>query len=247
VPKQRSQPPAPRKRPDFAREREKAEKKPSGPELRSEQVAIVLLGAFNPSIFQPWWMVHQGLIDEEEAESAEVGIVHPEVVSFKTGPISIEVTRDRFQAQTEDATAVEALRDLVIGSFARLSHTPIAAMGVNRSTHHQMPTRESWNEIGHKLLPKEPWNDILREPGTRNLTVEGKRPDDQTGYIRAIFEPSAVVEHGIFQMVNDHFQFNDGDPKKNIRASEAMDVLAETWDASLARAQEIVERILSYA
>lgn len=41
-------------------------------------------------------MAHQGLIDDLQAESATVGIIHPEVVSFTIGTISIEVTRERF-------------------------------------------------------------------------------------------------------------------------------------------------------
>jgi hypothetical protein len=192
-------------------------------------------------------MAHQGLIDTSEADAAEVGIIHPEVVSFKTGPISIEVTRERFQAQTEDASAVEALRDLVAGAFGVLSHTPISAMGLNRSTHHEMPTADAWNELGHRLLPKAPWEGVLASPGTRSIMVEGRRPDNRQGFIRAIFEPSNVVPQGVFQMVNDHYQFSSGDPKTNIRASEAIQVLAEAWEESLNRAQAIADHILGYS
>jgi hypothetical protein len=251
VPRDRSKPPAPKQRfvPPVATDAETSpEDASTEPRLRSENVAVVLIGSFNPSIFQPWWMAHQGLIDDSEAESAEVGIVHGEIVSFRTGAISIEVSRERFQAQTEDATALEALRDLVVGTFSRLSHTPIAAFGVNRSTHHTMPSREAWNEIGHRLLPKSPWEGVLADPGTANITVQGQRTDGNQGYVRAIFEPSAIYpERGVFQMVNDHFQLNGGKPEDNVRASDAVEVLAKVWEDSLARARAIADHILGVA
>jgi hypothetical protein len=189
-------------------------------------------------------MALQGLLDESEATAAEIGIIHTDVVSFKVGPLAIEVMRERFQAQTEDATAFEALRDLIVGAFGRLSHTPIAAIGINRSTHHEMPSVSAWNEIGHRLLPKQPWEGVLEHPGTRSLTVEGRRPDSHEGYIRATFEPSNVVANGVFQLVNDHLQLNRGDAAHNIPASEAMTVLGEVWSDSLARAQRIVDHVL---
>jgi hypothetical protein len=248
VPRQRSEPPPPSQRwtPPTGKETEDAQEQPGGPQLRAEQVAVVLLGSFNPSIFQPWWMAHQGLIDATEAESAEIGIIHPGAVAFKIGPIGLDATRERFQAQTEDASAIESLRDLVVGTFGRLSHTPIAAMGLNRATHHAMPDNEAWQAIGHRLLPKGPWEDVLTQPGTRNITVEGRQTDGRPGYIQAIFEPSVVYPEAVFQMVNDHIQLNENDPEKNIRASEAMDVLVETWEESLARAHAIADHILSY-
>lgn len=176
--------------------------------------------------------------------SAEVGIVHSEVVSFKTGAISIEVSRDGFQSQTDDATAFETLRDLVIGTFSRLAHTPIAAFGLNRSTHHTMPSREAWDEIGHRLLPKTPWEGVVTEPGTANITVQGRRTDGNEGYVRAIFEPSAIYPDSVFQMINDHFQLNGGNAENNVRASDAVELLATSWEDSLARARAIADHVL---
>jgi hypothetical protein len=46
-------------------------------------------------------------------------------------------------------------------------------------------------------------------------------------------------------MINDHFQFNAGDPAKNIPASDAMAVMAEVWEDSLARSRSIADHLLT--
>ena len=92
------------------------------PEWRAEieRATIVLLGHFNPKIFQPSWFDHHGLIRAEEAESAENLVSLPELTTFTTAWLSIQVTPDRFQASTIDPAHFEALRDLVLGTFTTL-------------------------------------------------------------------------------------------------------------------------------
>src|SRR5262249_53883447 len=86
-------------------------------ELKIEGLSAVMLGSFNPQIFQPAWMASNGLLDPDEAAAAEIAIIHRDVVSFSVGTIAIDVTREKFQAETTDATDQETLRDLVTGSF----------------------------------------------------------------------------------------------------------------------------------
>lgn len=107
-----------------------------------------------------------------------------------------------------------------------------------------MPSEDAWNAIGHRLLPKTPWEGALDDPGTRDVTVEGRRPDSHLGYIRATFQPSSVVKFGVFQLVNDHYQLNGGDPKKNVPASQATATLADVWEESLSRSRSIADHVL---
>jgi hypothetical protein len=158
--------------------------RPKSPVLRIEGLGIVLLGSFNPSIFHPEWMVRQGLLEAADVDSAAINIVHNEVASFRVAQIAIEVTRDRFEMVTTDATAFERLRDLLVGTFGRLSHTPVSAAAINRNTHYEMTSEAKWHALGHVLAPKEPWQSILSSPGTRSLTIEGVRPDEHAGAIR---------------------------------------------------------------
>jgi hypothetical protein len=211
--------------------------------VRLEGVAVVLLGSFNPQIFQPMWMAKQGLLDDDEAEAAEVQIIHPEVASFSVDRLKIDVARDRFQIETQDETYVERLRDTVIGAFGRLAHTPVSAFGINRHTHFEMSSMAKWHALGNHLVPKGSWEPILNKPGTRSLTVEGVRPDDFKGFIRVQFEPSVKVPtNGVYVAVNDHFQLDtEGSP---MPASNAIEVLETVWADAVARARVIVQHVV---
>ena len=115
-------------------------------------ISIVLLGSFNPAIFQPAWFAKQGLLPAGEAENAEINLIHPEFVSFTAGWLQLQVTQSQFLASTTE-DPLEALRDLVLGTFSLLRHTPVSKMGVNRDVHIRMPDESSWHAVGHALVP----------------------------------------------------------------------------------------------
>ena len=71
------------------------------PAIEIEGVSIVLLGDFNPKIFQPAWFAAQELIRKEEAESAEIEVIHPEVVVFSLDWLRIQVTRNRWISEAQ--------------------------------------------------------------------------------------------------------------------------------------------------
>src|SRR5947209_7914808 len=96
-----------------------------------EGIHIVLIGAFNPKIFQPAWFAHQGLIRQEEAESAEQVVTVNELSTFTADWLTLQVTPDRLQASTGDAAHFDVLRDLILGTFRLLEHTPVEKMGIN--------------------------------------------------------------------------------------------------------------------
>lgn len=99
----------------------------------AQTAAIVLLGSFNPRIFQPAWLAQHALIRNEEAERATGVVFSEDIAVFTCDWLSIHVTKDRFTAATENAEHVNTLRDLVLGTFSLLEHTPFNKMGLNRS------------------------------------------------------------------------------------------------------------------
>jgi hypothetical protein len=99
------------------------------PAIALEGVSIVLLGSFNPQIFQPAWFAAEELLRKEEAEAAEVAIIHRDIVSFSTSWMQLQVQLDRFMVSTADSAFYEPLRDLVLGTFQLLRHTPVQKMG----------------------------------------------------------------------------------------------------------------------
>ena len=53
---------------------------PPKPEI--EGVGIVLVGSFNPRIFQPAWFATENLIREEEEQAAKIELIHRQVAIF---------------------------------------------------------------------------------------------------------------------------------------------------------------------
>src|SRR5688500_14696309 len=96
-------------------------------QLHLQSVDIVVVGNFNPAIFHPTWFTSNDLIRAQEADAAEIQVVHPEVASFKAAWLAITCTRDRFHASTTQEAYYEPLRDLAWGVLDLLSHTPLTA------------------------------------------------------------------------------------------------------------------------
>jgi hypothetical protein len=210
------------------------------PEIQS--VSVVWLGDFNPKIFQPAWSAAEGLIRKQEAEEANVEIIHPEVVSFALEWLTLQVTRERFFASTSQEPYYEVVRDLVLGTFRLLRHTPVHKMGINTDMHFRMGSEEAWHAFGHRLAPKDLWQGILENPGMRSLTMEGRRPDGCKGYIRVKVEPSVRVHPGVYVNVNDHYE--EADPKSVIGSDEIRTLLERSWDESLRRSARIAYALL---
>jgi hypothetical protein len=192
-----------------------------------EGMSIVLLGSFNPTIFQPAWFASEELIARDLADAADVGIVHRQMVNFTAGWFQISVTEDRFSVTSLTAPSDDLVRDLVLGTFRLLRYTPITAMGLNKDVHYKIESEEAWHAIGHKLAPPSNWDSVLKDPGLRSLLIEGARDDELTGYVRVKVEPSVRVHPGLYVGVNDHYEITDPAPAEG--ASRILKILDEQW------------------
>lgn len=211
------------------------------PEIQG--VTIVLLGDFNPKIFQPAWFAHHELINNYEIEDATIKIVHPDVVSFTLGWMELNVTRDKFTITTLQEPHYRTVFELVIRTFKLLEHTPLRYLGINQMKHYRMKDENEWHDLGDMLAPKNLWRDIFKKPGMRSLTMEeGVRPDNYNGYIRVTIEPSDRIRPGVFFQVNDHFQVKD--PDTNLGAAEIFNILLDAWSESIRRSDYIINSIL---
>ena len=108
--------------------------------------------------------------------------------------------------------------------------------------HFKMPSEKDWHAVGHRLAPKEPWDDILEKPGMRTIVMEGVRPDEFKGNIRVRVEPSVRVDPGVFIQVNDHYEVNDSENTRG--CDKIMDIVDSSWSESLERSKNIVYSIL---
>ncbi len=207
--------------------------------------SIVLIGNFNPKIFQPAWFAAQGLLSQQEAEAVKIEIIHSSVVVFSTNTnwMRMEVTGERFIVRTSQEPYDVVIRDLILGTFDLLRYTPIKQMGINREMHFQLNSEESWHKAGHLLTPKAIWDGILNEPGMLSVQMrESKRQDDLKGNINVKVEPSKSVHPGLFISVNNHIE-----TEKQLTTEgsvELMAILNKHWERIYKRSEEIMDSLL---
>ncbi len=209
-----------------------------------EGVSIVMIGSFNPAIFQPRWLGTQQLIRPEEAENAKITMIQAEVADFSTEWFQLQVLQNRLQITSTDPRQYGPLRDLGAAIFAILPHTPITALGLNREFHFKMPSLEAWHGIGHRIAPKEQWNAIMDTPGLRSMLMQGRRKQVNGGILRVKVEPSVRVQPGLFVQINEEFSAGDGESDG---AQWVPGRLAEHWDAIMAFSEFAAEHLLDLA
>jgi len=213
----------------------------------TSEASIVALGAFNPQIFQPQWFAASQLIRKEEADGATIGVVHPEMTIFSTEWFKVEITNARFAISTQDPTKHLPLRELAIGTFRILEHTPVTAVGFNSNRHFAMESSDKWHQLGHHYAPKSSWSPILKNPGMRVLIMEGTREGSKSNRITIKIEPSAKIkDHGVQISINEHFDL-DADASPPDRLKSFLVIIESNWDEFLKYADDACEHLLSEA
>jgi hypothetical protein len=145
------------------------------------------------------------LIGKSEADEAQVQMIVPPVAIFATDWLSVQVTQDRLVLATIMRQEFERLRDTAVGVMTILDQTPIQAIGINREAHWTAKDRDTYDQFGDILVPKERWDGALELAGTQDLTVRGIRADNWAGWIDVTIQPSLRVSpFGIYTRVNDH-------------------------------------------
>jgi hypothetical protein len=212
------------------------------PTAETEGAAIVLVGSFNPAIFQPQWLVSQNLVTKQEADHADIKIIQPEVTDFSTQWFQLQVLANRFLVQSSDPREYSPLRDLAAGMFTVLSHTPTTALGITRNYHYRMPSIEKWHALGHLLAPKESWIPIVDQPGLRSMVMQGQRPQaDSRATLFIKCEPSVKVEYGIFIEVHEEHKPLDPD----VPGSQWIQrCLTRNWDEVMTFADRVAAHII---
>src|SRR5207244_4594832 len=93
------------------------------PEIQG--LTVVLLGSFNPRIFDPWWFAKEGLVQEDEAENADVAVMTSALTNFSLGWLRLHAEAERVQVSATQPQYYDALRDLLLGTFSILRHVPL--------------------------------------------------------------------------------------------------------------------------
>jgi hypothetical protein len=204
-----------------------------------EAALFVALGAFNPKIFQPAWFGANKLIRKEESDNAKIAVITHDICAFTAGWLTVQVTQQRFEAQTPDPGHFIALRDLVIATFTLLEHTPFDKVGLNRLAHFRMSSEERWHALGHLLVPKDPWKSVMSEPKTQGVVVQGTREGRASKTFSVRLEPSVRVKHGVFVETNEHFEESGEDAARHL-----LKTVNATWLESMQHGRAVAEKLV---
>lgn len=209
--------------------------------LQIESLSIVIVGDFNPVIFQPFWLANKCLIREDEAKNAVIDVIHNEIVKYDLDWVNIQITKNRCEFKTK-VPYFDPLKDLIVGIFKILNETPIKLFGINHLYDFSLQTPEQYYNFGKELTPLEFWNDNLNDPRLNQLEIiENIRKDGQNGKRRIIIGPSTQsIPFGIAIKVNNHFDLVSKDFKIDF-----IPVLEKNWSNSFEESKSIIENLLN--
>jgi hypothetical protein len=211
------------------------------PTPESAGTSVVLRGSFNPAIFQPAWLWHQNLISEGQLEAVEVKVISPQIASYQVERTQVQVAPDLFQVAADGEPIEDVLRDLTVGTFRVLRHTPITMVGINRYGHYPTRSEDAWHAVGNTLVPKGFWQSFTKDPGLQTLTIRGVRDDKFAGWLDISIQPSARIPIGVFINIHDHIQVADIEHPEG--ADQIIDALEANWDPARDRVKIIRDRI----
>jgi len=216
-------------------------------------LSIVLVGAFNPAIFNPNWLAAQSVIKADEAADATVEVVHREIAQFTVGDLIFEITQDKFSLHTAAEPFVKGA-DVVMEIFGvALPHTPINAMGINYMAHFRVQSRKQQTALGRALAPVEPWGEWgakvaqteTSTGGMTSLTMMQVEPGDRVaGNIAVTVQPSHRLQPpgtGVYVQINDHYEAG---PDASVNFPE---LCVAKITPSLERSRQIVDSLSTYA
>jgi len=187
----------------------------------------VLIGEFNPTIFQPAWFSSEKLLTEAEADAANVNVIHPDITAFELPWLRIQVERERFTATSLAQPYFERVVGLVCDTFAILRHTPVLFFGINNEAHFLAGSTEKWHALCHKLAPKDYWKQFFDDPGMQNISIrQVPRSDGLAGHVQVIVEPSVKITPGVYIATNDEIRDPAG---LRLGADRTVELVREKW------------------
>lgn len=213
--------------------------------------SVVLVGKFNPFIFQPEWLRKHKIIGEKETEVATDGVevIHPEVSILNLINMKLVVDTSRFSLTVLEEPFVRG-RDFVVSCFSLLPHSPVTAVGINREIVFRAQSVEAWHKLGDALAPKEPWMVLLgdgnkkqRTGGMRSIVMERSlRTDEKKGYVRVTVEALETGRNETKINYNDHYVL--ATKNKSSSADAAVELINQSWDQCMEKSAEVFDVLL---
>jgi len=215
------------------------------PQIKEKKLQIVLVGNFNPHIFHPQWFISQKLLGQKEGESAKIEIIHPDIAIFSLDWLRLEVTRERLVAISNYDQYNEVIKDLIIGTFSVLQHTPMKMLGINHTYISEVSDEAIWKGIGDKLAPKDIWGKFMKKPGLRSLIVESNEFENEIykNIVRVTVDP-AKGRLNLRLNINDHFELINID-ENSLGSNGIISILKDEWANSEKKALCIKDKLFA--
>lgn len=211
--------------------------------LEVESLSVIIIGDFNPVIFQPYWLAKKELIREEEAANAKVEIISNEFVRYELSDwLNFQITRNQCIFRTRKEPYFDPLKDLIISIFKILKETPIKAIGINNTYDLSLKTQENYYKFGNCLTPLSFWNEDLNDPRLLSLDiVENNRKETPNAKRRVGVRPSSLsINFGVAINVNNHYEVSE-----NTSSLELLEIIENNWDNSFIESKKLIETLLS--
>lgn len=189
--------------------------------------AIVLIGDFSPSMFQPYWFKHFGIISDDEYQNIDKSrllVVEP-MTTFQTDNFIFNIQLKRFII-----TAKNEPFELLLDLFGKLKNymefTVIKNFGINFSYHIELRNLENMKKFGEVIAPKVYWNSFFDSDETNN--EDGLKAMEMTkktdfGFANVRIETSAFLKCAIFFNYNYHFSAKDRDSFEMVDVKDILD------------------------
>lgn len=177
---------------------------------------LALVGDFNPAIFTPHWMASQSILSPDEADRADVEVIHKELARFRAANLRFDVLSSRCLVLAEAEPFVRALDTVALLFLKSLPHTPIRGIGLNYYVHVELGDQAKRMRFGREIAPVAIWEeaglDVTGADGTKtggasDVTMQTLRDDGQKGFIQATVQPSYRIPNnsGLFVQVTDQY------------------------------------------
>lgn len=221
--------------------------------------AIIVVGDFNPSIFSPDWLEGNKLIGKGDADAVREGsqdnsmIVSHQVATFGTKWFSLQVLENQFSLTSKDALS-PAFKDLAVGIFQLIPHTPVTAVGLNFLAHFKLANEQEHYQVGDVLAPKAIWKNIYPEgqTGLASLTMRiipaarGEAPKNNDEK-RITLQASNKFKYGVLLSYNDHHDVVSASGDNMKTAERVAEVIENCWELAWKDSIRAFDGLLSNA
>ncbi|KGY11257.1 hypothetical protein NM22_16880 [Vibrio tubiashii] len=137
-------------------------------DVHQKHLSVAFLGAFNPLNFTPDWLHKYELISDKDFEEAKIQQLNIDGIQvqftwfkIEVTPVSFNTADKRLMVTLIDEGSYTIFKDLVYSLIEMHITTSAYAVGINSTYTITNKSREDWDALGHKLVPKEHWRNVF--------------------------------------------------------------------------------------